>query len=127
MPNLIHSLDSTTLIMLRNEFYKLHPTYNNFYCIHDCFAVTAEKVTDLLILIRSIYISLYVDDLYLERFDKGIINNILIAYSDTIKLEDRTLKDGNKRYMLHDIDWVCNRKEIYQEKIREINSQYILN
>jgi DNA-directed RNA polymerase len=62
MPNLIHSLDANTLIMLRYEFSKLHSDYNSFYSVHDCFAVTADKVRDLIILIRSIYTKLYIEE-----------------------------------------------------------------
>jgi DNA-directed RNA polymerase len=71
MPNLIHSLDSASLIMLRNQFSTIHDNYTNFYCIHDCFAVTAYKVNDLMVLIRFTYTILYADEKYIRNFYNG--------------------------------------------------------
>lgn len=52
MPNLIHSLDATSLTLLFDIFYR-KVRYNNnnnvnFYSVHDCFGVTAPNVRVLI-------------------------------------------------------------------------------
>jgi DNA-directed RNA polymerase len=73
MPNLIHSLDATSMFLLYEEFIKNYGDIVNLYTIHDCFATTADKGEKLLILIRSIYTKLYIENSYLRTFDEGII------------------------------------------------------
>lgn len=68
MPNLVHSLDATTLILLFHSFYlekrKIEKTLN-FYSVHDCFDVTANDVDTLIRLIRNVYINIYSEKRYL--------------------------------------------------------------
>lgn len=73
MPNLIHSLDASSMTEL---FYLFSSKFENvqFLSIHDCFGTTTDKVEDLKKLL--VYVDLYSDDHYLERFDRGIINYI---------------------------------------------------
>lgn len=73
MPNLIHSLEKAYLTLLKKEFSKLNPKINNFYSVHDCFAVTADMVKSLITIIKSVYIYLYTEKEkekhYLRKFD----------------------------------------------------------
>ena len=84
MPNLVHSLDSTSLCLLYDGFYKelVQDDVVNFYSVHDCFAVTANSVDLLINLLKSVYISLYSDKTYLEQFDKYTLDNIKAIYGE---------------------------------------------
>lgn len=79
MPNLVHSLDSTSMLLL---YYSLKHTKNNvnFYSVHDCFGVTADNVETLIDLIKKVYINIYSDNKYIEKFDEDVIKIILIYY-----------------------------------------------
>lgn len=62
MPNLVHSLDATSMVMLLKSFHDLK--LKNIYTIHDCFAVTCDNVHSLLDLIKLVYIEIYSKDSY---------------------------------------------------------------
>ena len=72
MPNLIQSLDASTLALLVNILFKENK-FHNFYSIHDCFAVTCNNVEKLIYELKMVYIYVYCDNRYLLKFDKGII------------------------------------------------------
>lgn len=77
MPNLVHSLDSTSLILL---FYALKrykkDGFINFYSVHDCYGVTADNVELLIEHIRQVYIELYSEGKYIDTFDNDVIELI---------------------------------------------------
>jgi DNA-directed RNA polymerase len=131
IPNLIHSLDASSLMLLKKEFSKLHPETKNFYTIHDCFAVSPKYIPDLIYLIRSVYTHLYVNESYIRNFDQGIIENIKRIYGNQIRYDETKreihIMDKNKVLKLHDIDWVFNNKPVDFNRINKINGQYILN
>ena len=85
MPNLIHSLDGASLSLIVNMFYidsfKNSKVFN-FFGIHDCFAVTANNIPNLIKFIKLVYIKIYTDDNYLRRFDQGIIDSIKAQFGD---------------------------------------------
>ena len=54
----------------------------NFFGIHDCFAVTANNIPNLIKFIKLVYIKIYTDDNYLRRFDQGIIDSIKAQFGD---------------------------------------------
>ena len=58
MPNLIHSLDATSMYLLYKTFYKSYPDCQ-FFSIHDCFGTTMDKVSTLKIMLASVYTDLY--------------------------------------------------------------------
>ena len=52
MPNLIHSLDASSIALLYERLSE-NNTYNLF-TIHDCFAVTTDKVELLINLLKAV-------------------------------------------------------------------------
>jgi DNA-directed RNA polymerase len=86
MPNLVHSLDATTLCLLYNLFSKSIneiPNKNvNFYSVHDCYGVTAPNVDSLIKHLQTTYINLYADKTYIETFHNDIIRNIYKIYGE---------------------------------------------
>lgn len=59
MPNLIHSLDAASLMLLCEKFFNLYKNNVSIFTVHDCFATTSDKVNNLLIILRSVYTRLY--------------------------------------------------------------------
>ena len=124
MPNLIHSLDATSLSLLYNIFLRKYPEAQ-FFSIHDCFATTFDKVTFLKEILASVYTDLYSNTQYLKEFDGNIIEYI---HSNTdYKIdENRTIElDNGKFYILHDIKWVLNEINVDKRKVKKIDSQHI--
>lgn len=48
-PNLIHSLDATTIAILYNNLDNI-----DLYTVHDCFAVTAKQVSLLIFKLKMV-------------------------------------------------------------------------
>ena len=84
MPNLIHSLDAASLCLIVDMFNQGYNSSNriNFFCIHDCFAVTANNLKYLIKMIKLVYIKIYSEDSYLKRFDQGIIDSIKLQFGN---------------------------------------------
>ena len=72
MPNLIHSLDATTIAMLYNSFKNI----GSLYTVHDCFGVTANNVPRLILKLKLVYIQLYSSTGYLREFDEFVKTTI---------------------------------------------------
>lgn len=79
MPNLVHSLDGASLSLIIENYFKVDAN-NNFFSVHDCFAVPCNKAQLLLNLIKSAYCILYTNHKYLLSFDANFINSIQIYY-----------------------------------------------
>lgn len=124
MPNLIHSLDANSLSLL---YYDLSMRYHNFqfYSVHDCFGVTFDKIIDLKQTLAAVYTDIYLNDQFLLKFDKDILD--LIEKSGySINRETREIDFENKTYKLHDINWVLNKVFVDDKVIKKINDQYIV-
>ena len=138
MPNLIHSLDATSLSLLYNRFIENVSTSNEyitqtgpcqFYSVHDCFGTRCDKVFLLKTLLVSVYIQLYSDEPYLHTFDKFILdyieNNLpsngnLDRYTRKVTLESGQVKT------ISDVTWVLNNQPIEKTKLPHIASQDIM-
>lgn len=75
MPNLIHSLDASTIAMLYDNLHNK----KCIYTVHDCFATTANNVPHLIDMLKLTYLDLYSNNDYLKQFDmfvKTTINSI---------------------------------------------------
>lgn len=105
MPNLIHSLDSSSLGLLYDRLYNLYKDVN-FYAIHDCFSTTCDKVESLINLLETVYLTIYTEDNYLLKFYKGIIDSILYHYNKdcVYKSEIITFYIQVGIYKLYDIE-----------------------
>lgn len=73
MPNLIHSLDASTLCKLYLNFkssvaWVSKEQYMSFYSVHGCFATTADLMGLLIESLRMAYIKIYIDDDYLRSY-----------------------------------------------------------
>lgn len=129
MPNLIHSLDATSLSLLYGKFSNSFgsKTTPQFFSIHDCFGTTCDKVFTLKTIIASVYTDLYSNDPYLKKFDSCIWDNVENNTNYKVDKANRTVQLPNgKDYIVHDIEWVLNEKSVLTSKIEKIDSQHIL-
>ena len=94
MPNLIHSLDAASLALVVDLYFQGNNSkINNFFAIHDCFAVTANNVVNLITNIKLVYIKIYSEDNYLLKFDEGIINSIKLQFGkNAFNDKNKTIK-----------------------------------
>lgn len=78
MPNLIHSLDGSSLSLLYEQFTNTLSLEHipQFFSVHDCFGTTFDKVSNLKTILASVYIDLYSSDPYLHKFDKYVLDTI---------------------------------------------------
>nr|YP_009543520.1 DNA-dependent RNA polymerase [Coniothyrium glycines]AYU74410.1 DNA-dependent RNA polymerase [Coniothyrium glycines] len=128
MPNLIHSLDASSLSLLYTEFIKSY-SYNDvqFFSVHDCFATTCDKVFRLKTVLASVYTELYSDESYLIKFDTHILDAIENNTDYKLDRVNRKIElpDGST-ILIHDVNWVINKKLVSSKMITKIDSQYII-
>lgn len=79
-PNLIHSLDASSIALLYH-FLDKHQI-KDLYTIHDCFAVTANNVDVLIENLKGVYLFLYADSGYISKMDKHIRNTIINTFGN---------------------------------------------
>lgn len=108
MPNLIHSLDASSLTLLYERFlatFSNDKQFTQFFSSHDCFATTCDKVSVLKTILASVYTKLYTNDPYLIKFDNSVFANI---QNNTDYRVDRTKRivylDDKVEYIIHDMD-----------------------
>ena len=134
MPNLIHSLDGTSLSLLYEKFSSLFNESKNvqLFSVHDCFGTTFDKVSSLKTLLASVYTDLYSSVPYLYKFDKYILDSIENATADDFNFnrEKRTIvlkkDEKEKTCTIHDVEWVLNKKHLSYTAIKRIDSENIL-
>jgi DNA-directed RNA polymerase len=110
MPNLIHSLDATSIALLFEDFKNI----GNLYTVHDCFAVTSDNVLKLIEMLKLVYIKLYSDNGYLTQFDQLVrlmINNIF--GEKVFKVDDNFIyipdgKKNKKKIPYPDVSGILN-------------------
>jgi DNA-directed RNA polymerase len=92
LPNLIHSLDAAALSLLVYYYFE-DKSFNvkNIYTIHDCFAVTANNVSNLVYILNHVYQKIYTEKTYLKQFDENMINHIKFNCKKTIDFDPETL------------------------------------
>ena len=128
MPNLIHSLDASSLSLILNLFYenrKNDVDKINFFAIHDCFAVTANNIDNLFKYIKLVYIKIYSEDSYLLKFDKGIIDSIKNQFgAESFNDKNRTITVNNTTLEYPNVNEVIVGK-IEASQIKK--SKFIIN
>jgi hypothetical protein len=148
MPNLIHSLDAASLSLIVDMFFNMNLLNNpteihnpelkleefdlnyfkikkNFYSIHDCFAVTANNVEELIKIIKLVYIKIYSDNIYLREFDLGIINSIKSHYGkESFNEINKEIKINDHIIQYPDVELIIVGR-INAESLK--NSTYIIN
>jgi DNA-dependent RNA polymerase len=106
MPNLIHSLDATSLSLLVNNYFNFYDNeIKNIYGIHDCFATTFNNMSFIVENLKLIYISLYSDRKYLKELDDNIINHIknyVDVNFDGVTVKKVTFLDSKKKRIVLD-------------------------
>lgn len=130
MPNLIHSLDATSLNLLYEQFIKAFQTSyeTQFFPVHDCFGTTCDKAFVLKVLLAFVYTDIYSNDPYLYKFDNFVLDHIENNIKDVLDRENRTviLPNRKTKYLIHDLDWVLNKKKLSTRELRKIDYKYIL-
>ena len=109
MPNLIHSLDASSIALLYKELSE-NNSYD-LYTIHDCFAVTADKVELLINLLKAVYLKIYSENLYLITLDKHIKHTIINTFGRDVFTEDNKyiiLLDHKEKILYPDINKVID-------------------
>lgn len=83
MPNVIHSLDATSLVLLINRLYKI-PNFSNFSSIHDCYATDLNHISLLKSHLTSAYINIYThNNGFLTKFHEKWLQLIMITIEST--------------------------------------------
>ena len=130
MPNLIHSIDAASLALIVDNLFIIKDSKNdyinfNFFSIHDCFAVTCNNVNKLIKIIKIVYIKIYSEDNYLNKFNNGIINNIKLTFGEnSFNHKTNEIKINGNKINYPDINKVVKGK-IAATSIS--NSVYIIN
>jgi DNA-directed RNA polymerase len=93
MPNLVHSLDATSLAMLVDQYFNSITEVKNLYAVHDCFAVTANNVENLMLYLKLVYINIYSENNYLRQLNKQIIEHIKLHYGSECFNEETRIID----------------------------------
>lgn len=94
MPNLINSLDASSIAILYSYLSKNKIT--DIYTVHDCFAVTANNVETLIsdINTKSVYLYIYTGSEYITNLDNLIKETIISQFG-----KDKFSSDGKYVYV----------------------------
>src|SRR5436305_5296223 len=125
MPNLVHSLDATSIALLVDYYFKIKFPENNIYTIHDCFAVTTDRVETLINLLKFVYLDIYSNENYLIKMDKEILHNIKLHFGeDCYDEKTRKIKVNDLVLTYPNINNVLGKQFDYNE-IKK--SSYLIN
>lgn len=76
MPNLIHSLDANSLLLLINSLYNLNSFSNNFTSVHDCFGTSIKDIVILKYTLTSLYIDIYNNGSFIDDFHNQFLKTL---------------------------------------------------
>lgn len=114
MPNLIHSMDGSTITLLSKRLKTLG--IKNIYTIHDCFATTADNVSIINELVREAFCEIYSDERFLLKlhqfFIQYIYGNFKIVYEDieySKKSKGRESKKILKDTIYFEDQWISQK------------------
>jgi DNA-directed RNA polymerase len=97
IPNIIHSMDSSHLILIINKIISKKEVNNPIISIHDCFGCLPNDMIYLENLVKLEFINLYSNKNFLENF-----NNDLISILDKNKICYEINKSEHKVYIYLD-------------------------
>ena len=126
MPNLVHSLDAASLALLIDIYFKKDTT-NNFYSIHDCFAVTCNKVNYMVQLLKLSYCEIYCKESFLRKFDNNFKQTISIHLGKDCFLDKNTIQIINDKGETIKIKYPDVEQVIKPSKIEFKKGSYIIN
>jgi hypothetical protein len=114
LPNFIHSLDAASLALLVHYYFtERSNTTKNIYTIHDCFAVTANNVKNLIFLLSHVYQRVYTEKNYLREFDQKMLEFIEYNCKKDIQFDKDTLtitREKGKKLQYPSVDTVLGPK-----------------
>jgi DNA-directed RNA polymerase len=74
IPNIIHSMDSSHLILILNKIINKNNSNNPIIYIYDCFGCLPNNMIDLENLVKLEFINLYSKNDFLEKFNDDLFN-----------------------------------------------------
>jgi len=78
-------------------------------------------------MLASVYTDLYSQDHYLYKFDRDIFTTLISNTDYKVDIAKRSiLLPSGTTYIIHDIEWVLNKKSVTNKIINKIDSQHIL-
>jgi hypothetical protein len=116
MPNLVHSLDASSLALLSEDVFKYT---KNFYSVHDCFATTLAHTDELINSIRHVYLIIYSNNNYLIKFDSYVKDYIKNVGGHNVI---EPIKVNNKWVKFPDIKDVLNTEYVKYNYSELLNS-----
>jgi DNA-directed RNA polymerase len=94
MPNLIHSLDASSLALLIDFYFK--DGNINFFSIHDCFAVPCNNVTKIISFLKLSYWNIYTKEPFLKTFHDKFVENLKTNLKIEVKTENKKTRISKK-------------------------------
>lgn len=126
MPNLIYSLDATSMSLLRKQFLNVYQKeFAQLYAIHGFFWTTCDKVFVLKTILASVYTDLYSSNLYLLEFDNCVFDYIEKNTHYKVDRTNRIIMLNKGKYMIHEVALVLNTKLVSSKVIKKIDIQHI--
>jgi hypothetical protein len=137
MPNLIHSLDAASLVILLHGYFNNNNLdVKNIFAIHDCFAVTANNMNYVINSLKASYMLLYSDKKYIIELDNNIKKHIKTFIDEDFDNSNNidnfvkvTVFDKNvkkiKKFKYPDINKILNTN--YDISVNIKNSSYLIN
>lgn len=101
MPNLIHYLDAAALSLLVYYYFSgKRCNTKSIYTIHNCFAVTANNVDNIVDYLKLGYQKIYSEKNYLRELDKEMRQHINLSYREAFDGAKLIIKtdNGNVKY-----------------------------
>ena len=126
MPNLIHSLDASSLALLVDLYFGNNSEHvKNIFTIHDCFAVTANNVDTVMDLLKFVYVKIYSDTEYLRELDKTVRRAIIFTFGkESFNKEKLEVYVNGETYKYPSVEDVLDSGPI---SIEHTDSSYIMH
>jgi len=112
LPNIIHSMDASHLILILNKSNKISPIIS----IHDCFGTLPNNMIDLENLVKYEFINLYSKDNFLEKFHSDLMDIL-----EKNKINYEVNRNEHKVYIfLNNYDLTLNSNKSRKKKLEPL-------